>query len=62
MTLDRNLSTFNIMRFCILFKSSVIAGLHLRWAGIWDLGPFTGVLEPGQMSPQATEYKETIRD
>ena len=28
----------------------------------WDLGPFTGVLAPEQMSSQATEYKEIIRD
>ena len=32
----------------------------------WDLGPgtpaFAAVLAPGQTSPQATKYKETIRD
>lgn len=28
----------------------------------WDLGPFPGVLAPEQMSSQAEEYKETIRD
>ena len=27
----------------------------------WDLGPFVAVLAPGQNSPPATEYKETIR-
>ena len=33
----------------------------LRQAGTWNLGPFATVLAPGQTSPQATEYKETIR-
>ena len=28
----------------------------------WDLGPFTRALEPGQTSPETTEYKETVRD
>ena len=28
----------------------------------WHLGPFTAVLAPGQTSPQATEYKDTITD
>ena len=28
----------------------------------WDLGPFTAVLAPGQMSPQAIEQEETVRD
>ena len=28
----------------------------------WDLGPFAAVLTPGQMSPQATKYKESIRN
>ena len=30
----------------------------------WDLGlgPFAAVLAPGQKSPQATKYKEAIRD
>ena len=28
----------------------------------WDLGPFAAVLAPGQTSPQATKYKETMRD
>ena len=27
----------------------------------WDLGPSTGVLATGQMSPRATEHKETIK-
>ena len=26
----------------------------------WDVGPFAVVLAPGQMSPQATKYKEAI--
>ena len=34
----------------------------VRQAGAWDLGLFAAVLVPGQMSPQATKYKETIRD
>lgn len=28
----------------------------------WDLGPFAAMLAPGQKSPQAAEYEETIRD
>ena len=32
----------------------------MRQDGTWDLGPFAAVLAPGQTSPQATEYKETI--
>ena len=28
----------------------------------WDLAPFPGVLAPEQMSSQAAEYKEIIRD
>ena len=28
----------------------------------WDLGPFAAVLAPGHTSPQASKYKETIRD
>ena len=28
----------------------------------WDLGPFAAGLGPGQISPRATKYKETIRD
>ena len=28
----------------------------------WDLGPFASVLAPWQMSPQATKYKEALRD
>ena len=27
----------------------------------WDLGPFAAVLAPGQMSPRATKYKDTIK-
>ena len=27
----------------------------------WDLGLFAVVPAPGQMSPQATEYRETVR-
>ena len=28
----------------------------------WKLGPFAAMLAPGHTSPQATKYKETIRD
>ena len=31
--------------------------IAVRQAGTWDLGPYTGVLAPGQMSPPATKYK-----
>lgn len=34
----------------------------LRQAGTWDLGPFAAVLEPGQMSPGAAEYKDIIHN
>ena len=34
----------------------------MRQAGTWDLGSFAAVLAPGQTSPQATEYKDIIRD
>ena len=36
--------------------------VNLRQAETWDLGPFAAALAPGQISPQATEDKETIRD
>ena len=34
----------------------------MRQAGTRDLGPFAAVLAPGQTSPGATKYKETVRD
>ena len=37
----------------------VVPGRH---AGTWDLGPFAAGLAPGQTSPPATKYKETMRD
>jgi len=33
----------------------------LRQAAPQDLGSFAAVVAPGQMSPRATKYKETIR-
>ena len=37
----------------------------MRQAGNWDLGQFAAVaavLAPGQTSPQAKKYKETVKD
>ena len=31
-------------------------------AGTWDPGPCSAMFAPGQISPRATKYKETIRD
>ena len=33
-----------------------------KQAETWNLGPLVAVFAPGQMSPQASEYKENIRD
>ena len=37
-------------------------GVRMKQAGTWDLGPFAAMLAPGQTSPSATKYKETLRD
>ena len=34
----------------------------VKQTGTWDLGPFGAVLAARQTSPQATKYKETVRD
>ena len=35
---------------------------HIAHDTDWDLRPFTEGLAPGQMSPWATEHKDTVRD
>ena len=39
-----------------------IGGKHTVNETGWDLGPFSAVHAPGQMSPRATEHEETMRD
>ena len=44
------------------FKPSCVSlQLHLRQAGTQDLEPFAAMLAPGQTTPRATEYNETLR-
>ena len=51
-----------ITNFKKLAKVRPLALKMSRFETGWDLGPSAAVFAPGQMSPQATKYEETIRD